>query len=157
MAVIASLLDLLGFLLVPSRFRLALSWSNLAYLAASLSLIGPLLLSSGLSCALLGNASNALWAVLSRHPCSHMLCLVYFCDTHAFIRFPGYTFAIMMPLWPLSLLSLPNLLPFGLSLATSCFKLVSFVITFCHVGLTWCHLGSIRLPLGAIWRYLCLT
>ena len=49
----ASMLQL-GFPLVPSWLRLALSWPNLGYLAPSLPLIGPLLRSPGLSWALLG-------------------------------------------------------------------------------------------------------
>ena len=49
----ASMLQL-GFPLVPSWLRLALSWANLGYLVPSLPLIGPLLRSPGLSWALLG-------------------------------------------------------------------------------------------------------
>ena len=34
-----------------------------------------------------------------------MLCLLYFCDSHAFICFTGYTLATIMPYWPLVPLS----------------------------------------------------
>ena len=51
-----------------------------------------------------------------------MLCLVYFRDTHAFIRFTGYTLGTIRPLWPLSLL----------------------------LGSTWVPLGAILASLGAI-------
>ena len=58
-----------------------------------------------------------------------MLCLVYFRDTHAFIRFTGYTLGTIMPLWPLSPL---------------------IGITFCHQGFILRSLGAILVPLGAI-------
>ena len=92
-----------------------------------------------------GNAPNALWAVVPGHPCSQMLCLLYFRDTHAFIRFTGYTLATIMPYWPLVPLSWIRL---------DSYRLL-FGITLLHFDLSLPLTGpSLRSP-ELLWALLC--
>ena len=109
----ASMLQL-GFPLVPSWLRLALSWSNLTYLAASLSLIGPLLRSSGLSWALLGRhwppaglSSGSPWCHLDharQYICPTLCILDPFCQSLGLSCVPqgspGLSWALLGRPWP---------------------------------------------------------
>ena len=131
------------------------------------------------------DAPNALWAVLSRHPCSQTLCLLHFRDTHAFIRFTGYTLGTIRPLWPLSLLLGSTWVPLGAILASLSAILVpldGYLVQLCTISVQHivvsvrsgvasaqfrgilaelrvilAHLGVIPVALGLTWRQICLT
>jgi hypothetical protein len=122
----ASMLQL-GFPLVPSWLRLALSWSKLGYLAPSLLLIGPLLRSPGLSWALLGRhwpsaglSSGSPWCHLDpawRYICPTLCILDPFCQSLGLSCVPqgspglswallGSPWASLALCWPLILTTL---------------------------------------------------